>query len=67
MKSNHMLSLIAISSLIALSGCAESQTMGTTVVKSVSSLVNEVVTDTMAGVQRGFKVCTKRQSLYCFA
>lgn len=53
MKSNHMLSLVAISSLIALSGCAESQTMGTTVVKSVGSLVNEVVTGTIAGVQQG--------------
>ncbi len=53
MKSNHVLSLVAISSLIALSGCAESQTMGTTVVKSVGSLVNEVVTGTIAGVQQG--------------
>lgn len=53
MKLNHMLSLVAISSLIALSGCAESQTMGTTVVKSVGSLVNEVVTGTIAGVQQG--------------
>lgn len=53
MKSNHMLSLVAISSLIALLGCAESQTMGTTVVKSVGSLVNEVVTGTIAGVQPG--------------
>ena len=53
MKSNHMLSLVAISSLIALSGCAESQTMGTTVVKSVGSLVNEVVTGTIVGIQQG--------------
>ena len=53
MKSNHVLSVVAISSLIALSGCAESQTMGTTVVKSVGSLVNEVVTGTIAGVQQG--------------
>lgn len=48
-----MLSLVAISSLIAVSGCAESQTMGTTVVKSVGSLVNEVVTGTIVGVQQG--------------
>ena len=53
MKSNHVLSVVAISSLIALSGCAESQTMGTTVVKSVGSLVNEVVTGTIVGVQQG--------------
>ena len=53
MKPNHVLSVVAISSLIALSGCAESQTMGTTVVKSVGSLVNEVVTGTIAGVQQG--------------
>ena len=53
MKSGQILSLVAISGIIALSGCAESQTMGTTVVKSVGSLVNEVVTGTITGVQQG--------------
>lgn len=53
MTSNHLLSVVAISSLIALSGCAESQTMGSTVAKSMGSLVTEVVGGAAEGVRLG--------------
>ena len=43
MKSRRTLSLLAVSSIITLSGCAESQTIGSTVVKSMGSLFTEVV------------------------
>lgn len=53
MKSKNTLSILAISSLIVLSGCAESKTMGSTVVTSVGSLVTEVINGTVEGVKQG--------------
>ena len=53
MKSKCTLSLFTVSSIIALSGCAESQTMGSTVAKSMGSLVTEVVGGAAEGVRLG--------------
>ena len=53
MKTNNILSILTIGSLMTLSGCAESQTMGSTVVNSVGSLVTEVVNGTVEGVRQG--------------
>lgn len=53
MKSKCTLSLFAVSSIIAFSGCAESQTMGSTVAKSMGSLVTEVVGGAAEGVRLG--------------
>lgn len=53
MKSKRTLSLFAVSSVIALSGCAESQMMGSTVAKSMGSLVTEVVGGAAEGVRLG--------------
>lgn len=53
MKTNLKLSLLFVSGLITLSGCAESQTMGSTVVKSMGFLVTEVVGGTVEGVRLG--------------
>ena len=53
MKSDHFFSIAIISSLVALSGCAESQTMGNAVVQSMGSLVTEVVGGTVEGVRLG--------------
>lgn len=49
MKTNNVLSILAISSIMTLSGCAESQTMGSTVGKGAMSLVDSFA----AGVQKG--------------
>lgn len=53
MKLNSVLSALAIGSLVTLSGCAESQTMGSTVINSMGSLVSEVVNGTVEGVKQG--------------
>ena len=53
MKLKRTLSLLTVSSIIALSGCAESQTMGNTIAKSMGSLVTEVVGGAAEGVRLG--------------
>lgn len=53
MKLKRTLSLLIVSSIIALSGCAESQTTGNTIAKSMGSLVTEVVGGAAEGVRLG--------------
>lgn len=54
MKMNNALSMLAISGLIALSGCAESQTAGSTLGKGALSLVDSFATGVQKGIDKNF-------------
>ena len=54
MKSKNTLSILAISSLIALSGCTESKTMGSTIGKGALSLVDSFTTGVQKGIDESF-------------
>lgn len=54
MKVNNILSILAISSIMTLSGCAESQTMGSTVGKGAMSLVDSFATGVQKGIDKNF-------------
>ena len=49
MTLNHALSLISLSGILAITGCAETKTLGSSVGKGVSSVVNGV----FEGVKQG--------------
>ena len=54
MKTNNILSILAIGSLMTLSGCAESQIMGNTVGKGAMRLVDSFATGVQQGIDRNF-------------
>ncbi|WP_201580369.1 hypothetical protein [Psychrobacter sp. Pi2-52] len=54
MKSKNTLSVLVISSFIALSGCAESKTIGSTVGKGALSLVDSFATGVQKGIDESF-------------
>lgn len=54
MKLKNVVSVLAVSSLVTLSGCAESKTMGSTVGKGALSLVDSFATGVQKGIDQSF-------------
>lgn len=63
MKLNNLLSVLTISSLLVLSGCAESQTMGSTVGKGAMSLVDSFATGVQKGIDDSFLGNTYKKAI----
>jgi len=63
MKINNVLSILTISSIMTLSGCAESQTMGSTVGKGAMSLVDSFAAEVQKGINESFLGNTNKKAV----